>query len=81
MSKLGLGYSPLTERVYLGRTKSGKPNEWAGEKRDVTSDFIQVMLQKFAQNTIQNISINGKNKYRVIVVGMDKEVTVNGKAV
>lgn len=47
----------------------------------MTNNFIQVMLQKFEPNTIQNISVNGENKYRVLVVGMDDKVTVNGKVV
>lgn len=81
MAKSVLGYSPLTERIYLGRTAKNNPNMWAGEKRDMTNNFIQVMLQKFEPNTIHNISVNGENKYRILVVGMDDKVTVNGKAV
>jgi len=81
MSKSVLGYSPLTGSIYLGRTAKNNPNMWAGEKRDMTNNFIQVMLQKFEPNTVQNISVNGENKYRVLVVGMDDKVTVNGKAV
>lgn len=81
MSKLQLGFSPLTERIYLGRINSKKPNEWSGEKRDVTSDFIAVMLQKFEPKTIQAISINNVNKYRVLVLGMHEEIMVDGKRV
>lgn len=77
-SKLHLGYSALTERIYLGRQKG---NSWSGEKRDVTSEFIQVMLQKFDPGTIQNISIDGQDRYRVLVVDIDKRVEVDGKTV
>ena len=67
MSKLQLGYSPLTERIYLGKVNPKKPTEWVGEKRDVTSDFLQVMLQKFEPNTKTSITIEGKPKYEIIV--------------
>jgi len=77
-SKLLPGYSALTGRIYLGRQKG---NMFIGEKRDITSEFIQVMLQKFEPNTIQNISIDGKSKYRVLVVNLDREIKINGKVV
>ncbi len=77
-NKLHLGYSPLSEKIYLGKHKG---NHWVGEKRDVTSEFIQVLLQKFEPNSTNNISVNGENRYRIIVVDIDKEVTVNGKAI
>ncbi len=78
--RTGLGYSPLTERIYWGRqTASG---EWAGNnKKDITSDFLQVMERKFPINTAQNVSADGENKYRVIVVDMKASVVVNGKEV
>ena len=75
-NKLHLGYSPLTEKIYLGKQNK---NVWVGEKRDITNEFLQVMEQKFPINTIQNISINGINKYRVIVVDMEKEIVIDGK--
>lgn len=77
-NKLHLGYSPLTERIYLGKQNQVK-KMWVGEKRDITSEFIQVMEQKFPINTSQNISVDGVNKYRVIVVDMEKDVVINGK--
>ena len=80
--KYDIGYSELTETVYLGKSKKvGNHSEWVGEKKDITSRFIEVMEQKFPINTTQNISINGENKYRVIVVDMEKEVVVNGKTI
>lgn len=81
MGKLQLGYSPLSENIYLGRTNPKKPNEWIGEKRDVTSNFIQVMLQKFEPNTINNITINGETKFRVLVTEVKNKIEVNGKLV
>jgi len=50
-------------------------------ERDMTSNFVQVLTQKFEPGTITNITVNGENKYRVLVVGMDEKITVDGKAV
>lgn len=77
-NKLKLGFNPIDKRVYLGRQKDGI---WSGDKRDVTNDFLQVMEHKFPINTAQNISINGENRYRVLVIDMDKEITINGRKV
>lgn len=79
MAKAGIHFSPLSERVYLGRTNNS--GVAIGEQRDITSDFLQVMEMKFPINTTQIVSINGENKYRVIVVDLDKEVVINGKQI
>ena len=79
-NKTGLLFSPLTDRVYWGR-HNGKGLAVGDNQKDITSEFIQIMKHKFPINTAQNISINGENKYRVIIVDMDKDVIVNGKAV
>ena len=76
---MGLMYSPLSQSVIWGRTN--KNGVAIGNPRDVTSNFLQVMEMKFPVNTSQNISVNGENKYRVIVVDMDKKVVINGKLV
>lgn len=34
-TKKGIGYSPLTERVYIGRQNRLK-GTWIGEKEDIT---------------------------------------------
>lgn len=79
MSKASLHFSELTGNVYWGRTNG---NGLAiGEKRDVTSEFLQVMEMKFPVNTTQIINVNGKDKYRVIAVDLTKEVIVNGKVI
>jgi len=77
--KLHLGHSPLTGKIYLGRQKN--ENEWSGEKRDVTNEFIQVMLHKFEPNTIQNITIDGKPKYRIAVIDSGRKIEVDGKEI
>lgn len=78
IDKIDIGYSELSEKIYLGTLI--KPGEWK-EKKDITSRFLQVMEQKFPINTTQNISVNGTNKYRIIVVDMDKEITIDGKKI
>ena len=80
MGKSVLGYSPLTGSIYLGQTSKNNPNVMDVE-RDMTSNFVQVLTQKFEPGTITNITVNGENKYRVLVVGMDEKITVDGKAV
>lgn len=78
LDKIDIGYSELTEKVYLGEIKT--VGEWK-EKKDITSKFLQIMEQKFPINTVQNIAVNGKNKYRIFVVDMEKEVIINGKKI
>lgn len=77
-NKTGLMYSPLSERVYWG-LNNGKGLAVGSNKKDVTSEFLQVMEMKFPINTSQKITVNGEDKYRVIVVDMTKNVVVNGK--
>ncbi|AUG84975.1 hypothetical protein MAELSTROM_56 [Pseudoalteromonas phage Maelstrom] len=70
--KTGLMYSPLTSKVYWGRmnTKTGVA---AGKnQKDVTSDFIGVMLQKFPVGFKQNIECNGKVEAVIIVLDEEK---------
>jgi len=79
MSKANLNYSPLSQRVFWGRTNEKGCS--IGEQRDVTSAFIQVMEMKFPPNTIHTITADGEPKFRILVVDMSKEVAVNGKVV
>lgn len=79
MSKASLNFSPLSGRVYWGRTNNNGTS--IGEQRDVTSEFIQVMEMKFPVNTYQKISVNGENKYAVIVVDLSKNVVIGGNVV
>lgn len=79
-NKTGLLYSPLTEKIYWG-LHNGNGTAVGDKQKDITSEFIQIMNLKFPINTAQNVSVNGENKYRVIVVDMDKEVVVNGKLI
>ena len=77
---MDIGYSPLSERVYIGRINK-KKGTWVGEKKDITNDFIQVMFQKFPENTMQQITSNGKPTHRIFIVDIDKEVVIDGKII
>jgi hypothetical protein len=66
-SGLVLGLSPITGTIYLGRLSKKNPNTWAGKKQDVTSNFIDVMLQKFEAGYEHDITVNGKVKFKVTV--------------
>lgn len=79
-NKTGLLYSPLTERIFWG-LHNGNGVAVGNKQKDITSDFLQVMEMKFPINTTQNVNVNGENKYRVIVVDMDKEVVINGQKI
>lgn len=58
--RLEIGLSPITGKIYIGKTNQKKPHEWVGEKRDVTNNFLQVLIQKFEPGTSANITIDGK---------------------
>ena len=64
---LQLGLSPLTGKIFLGRVSKSNPELWLDGKRDVTSMFIAVMLQKFEPGTVSDIKVNGVIKYKVTI--------------
>ncbi len=69
--KTGLMYSELSSKVYWGTVNQKTGIARAG-KKDVTSDFIGVMLKKFPVGFKQNIECNGKVEAVVIVVDEEK---------
>ena len=69
----GIGHSPLTDKVYLGKQNKAK-GMWVGEKEDITNDFINVAFQYFEENTIRNIgSPSSKEENLFINIKNDKE--------
>jgi len=54
-TKKGIGYSPLTEKIYLGKQNKEK-GIWVGDKEDITSDFINVMMDYIPENTTRTIT-------------------------
>lgn len=65
-------YSPLTNNIYWGRMNTKTGVSIGNNQKDVTSDFIGVMLQKFPVGFKQNIECNGKVEAVVIVVSEEK---------
>ena len=69
----GIGYSSLTDKVYLGKQNTEK-RIWVGNKKDITNQFIAVSLEFFEENTIRNISFsNGTTTNLLINIKNDKE--------
>lgn len=54
MIKKGIGYSSLSETVYLGRQDQEK-GIWKGEKEDITSDFLFVLEQYIPKQTTRTV--------------------------
>lgn len=72
-TRKGIGYSPLTERIYLGR-QNRERGMWIGDKEDVTNDFLNICFQYFEENTIRNIgSPNSKKENLFINIKNDKK--------
>lgn len=71
-AKNGIGYSPLSDKVYLGRQNKDK-GMWVGDKVDITNDFIAVAFAYFEENTSREISTMGKGSNLFINVKKDKE--------
>lgn len=66
--KTGLMYSPLTSKVYWGKMNTNTGVSIGNTQKDVTSDFIGIMLQKFPINTSQNVTSNGQLECVVMVL-------------
>lgn len=69
--KNGIGYSPLTEKVYLGKQNTDK-RLWVGEKKDITNDFIAVSFEYFEENTIRKIGSSDGSENLFINIKNDK---------
>ena len=61
MAKMNIGYSSLTDRVLLGKVNEEK-GEWIGEKRDITSRFLNVCFEYFPEGEVRSIGTPNKNK-------------------
>ena len=70
--KNGIGYSPLTDKVYLGKQNPEK-SLWVGDKKDITNDFIAVSFQYFEENTIRDIGSSSGKSNLFINIKNDKE--------
>jgi hypothetical protein len=71
MTKIGIGYGPLTERIYLGKQNKEK-GHWVGDKEDITSDFLFVLEQFVPKQTTRTIKC-GETKSLLLHVNETKE--------
>lgn len=69
--KNGIGYSPLSDKIYLGKQNTEK-RIWIGEKKDITNDFLTVSFEYFEQNTIRNIGSSDGTENLFINIKNDK---------
>jgi hypothetical protein len=72
MKTLNIDYSELTGKVYA---------TFESMKKDVTNQFLYILLRKFPVNSTQVVTVGGKDHCRVIVVDMDKEVVIDGNKI
>jgi hypothetical protein len=66
-TRKGIGYSPLTDKVYLGRQNKAK-GMWIGEKEDITDDFLHVADQYFELDTIRTLGTESNDYLYIHVV-------------
>ncbi len=69
--KNGIGYSPLTDKVYLGKQNTDK-RLWVCDKKDITNEFLAVAHEFFEQNTVRDISCSNGNSNLFINIKNDK---------
>lgn len=70
-NKLSIGYSPLTEKVYVGK-QNQKDKIWVGDKSDITNDFLRVCDEYFTVNTVRIVSTSGGQKSQYMHILMNK---------
>lgn len=71
-NKNGIGYSPLTDKVYLGKQNQEK-GMWVGEKTDITNQFLDVAFTFFKENSIRSIDSYSGSQNLIINIKNDKE--------
>lgn len=74
-TKVGIGYSPLTDKIYLGMQNKEK-RMWTGTKDDITNEFISISFEYFKEGSIReitnsnddsNLFINTKNEKKELL--------------
>jgi hypothetical protein len=68
----GIGYSPLTDKVYLGKQNKDK-RMWVGAKKDITNEFLAVASEFFEENCVRDVSCSNGSRNLFINVKKDKE--------
>ena len=64
--KKGIGYSALSDKVYLGKQNKEK-GMWVGEKEDVTNDWLNIAFEYFEENSIRNIGSPNSDKENLFI--------------
>jgi hypothetical protein len=73
MIKNGIGYSPLSDKIYLGKQNTEK-RMWVGnDKKDITDEFLAVAHEFFQENTIRSINCTNGNTNLFINIKKDKK--------
>lgn len=67
LEKLTMGYSPLTERIFVG--VASKPGIWKG-KVDLTNEFLACVIAKWGNQT-ETIT-DGENSWQITVKKINK---------
>ena len=70
-TKTGIGYSPLTDKVYLGRQNEEK-HIWVGDKKDITNQFLAVSSQFFEVNSVREIKCSNGDSNLYVNIKNDK---------
>lgn len=71
--KKGIGYSPLSQKVYLGKQNKER-SMWIGQKEDITSDFVNIMFQYVDKNKVRRITtVDGLDETFFMNVANDKK--------
>ena len=72
-TKRGIGYSSLTDRVFIGKMNN-KKGMWVGDKEDVTNDFLHTSFQYFEEGTVRTVvnPVSGKENF-FLNIKKDKE--------
>lgn len=68
---LGIGYSPIGERVLIGKQDVEKCL-WKGDKIDITNQFVETAIRYFSPNTSRFISQENQCDLLIINVEVNK---------
>jgi hypothetical protein len=70
--KTSIGYSPLTDKVYLGKQNQEK-GLWIGDKKDITNEFLAVSNHFFEENSIREVKCSNGNSNLFVNIKNDEE--------
>lgn len=70
---MGIGYSPLTDRVYIGKQNKEK-GVWVGDKRDITNEFLAVSHGYFEENTVREVRTSSKSNLFIDVINDEENI-------